>query len=382
MANLFEYLKWRGDIPFASDNFTEVDGLLLVAFSYITPSEETIASLPITIYDLNQKLRALKPKDRKNYIRNNKDTHLLEAMANCTRYQNVKIIDFEEKIDHEIETQFAAYALELAPDTTAIVFRGTDHTITGWKEDFNMTFLSETPGQLMSTDYLTKIAQKTSGRIILCGHSKGGNLAIYSSSTCAPAISKRVLNIYNYDGPGFTEEFLCKEQYKSLLDRIHTYLPESSIVGLLLEHEEPYEVVISRNPGITQHEPYSWSVMGGTIDRSPSERNIWSLTMDSAIREWQNQATPEERQSFVNSVFGLLENSDAVTLEDIMSPKTLFAAGKQFSSYTDTEKKLISDILKSFQKAYKASHKETKQTKRTQKKEERESRRNTTKKDW
>ncbi len=349
MADLFEYLKWRGDIPFSEGRFTEVDGLILSAFCYIDAPDDLLQKQSFTIQELHKRMKKLTESQKKESIRNENDLTLLKVLASSIRYKEVEILTFSGHLDDQTETQFAAYCFRLCENKIAVVYRGTDHTITGWKEDFNMSFMDKIPGQLMAADFLKNCAEHYTGEIYICGHSKGGNLAVYAATTCPKNVEVRIRNVYNYDGPGFSANFVKRAAYKRMVDRLHTFVPESSIVGILFIHEEPYEFVSSKNVGVAQHEPYSWNVMGGSITRC--SRSASSNVMDQALQQWLEGMTKNEREAFVENLFGLLQDTDASSLEDIAKLKTVFAAGKQYSSYSEKDKALLQDAAKAFRLA-------------------------------
>lgn len=344
MGDLFEYLKWRGDIRFEDSLFTEVDGLILSAFSYINPPPELQKKKKYTIADLNEAMNRLPLVEQKKSIRNDNDLKLLKVLAGSIRFGQIRILAFTERIDSENESQFAAYSLQLCKNKTAVVYRGTDHTITGWKEDFNMSFLEKIPSQVQALEWLQETAAHK-GSLYLCGHSKGGNLAVYAATTCSRDIASRIADVYNYDGPGFSTAFVKQPSYQDMLPRLHTLVPESSIVGILFVHEEPYEFVQSKNMGIAQHEPYSWKVLGGSVIRSNASTNP---DMNFALQNWLGSMTNTQRKEVVERLFGLLQESDASNLEDIAKLKTVLAAGRQYNTYSEQEKALLADAIKAF----------------------------------
>lgn len=157
----------------------------------------------------------------------------------------MQITNYINKIDSESEKQFSAITILMPDDTIYISFRGTDNTLIGWKEDFNMTFQTKVPSQLDAVQYVKQIAKKYKNLIRIGGHSKGGNLAVYAASFCSKTIQERIINVYNNDGPGFHEDVINNIEYKKMLPKVHTYVPQSSIIGRLLYHEENYTVVQS-----------------------------------------------------------------------------------------------------------------------------------------
>ena len=242
MANINDYLIWRGDIPISSDfEFNEVDSVILARFSYLPfykidlQNEETIESISI-------KMSEFKNEDF-NY---NGDKELITNLGISTRFKNMVVTDYVKKNDKEEEKQFSAITVHISDYEMYISYLGTDKTILGWKEDFNMSFMENVPAQIEGSKYLSIIAEKYPKKLIrIGGHSKGGNVAVYSSVTAPKSIQNRIIKINNYDGPGFSDNFLEKHKGNPIIEKISTYIPQDSIIGRIMEREEKFEVVQS-----------------------------------------------------------------------------------------------------------------------------------------
>ena len=164
---------------------------------------------------------------------------LLHRIASHPRFENILLCGFVNELDTEKEKQFAALTF-LWGDQAFVAFRGTDTTFVGWKEDFFLCLSEAVPAQLSAVDYLSRGPQLEGRRLFLGGHSKGGNLAAYAGVKCAPEYAMRIETIFNFDGPGFPAAFIQSEDYFRMLPRIRTLLPQGSVVGLLLEHQESH----------------------------------------------------------------------------------------------------------------------------------------------
>ena len=208
----------------------------------------------------------------------------------------------------------------ILPDNTLFVaFRGTDDTLVGWREDFNLSFMHPGPGQLMAVDYLTEIASVYGGRIRTGGHSKGGHLAVYAATFSPKAVRDRVITAYSNDGPGFVREVIESAEFREMSDRICTFVPQASIIGMLLEHKEDYVVIestVSNLNGLRQHDPFSWSVVGPSFVHLDGLSREGRRT-DEVIDRWLEGVSPEDRRRFTETVFGLLEATGAKTLSDL-----------------------------------------------------------------
>ena len=245
-----------------------------------------------------------------------RDGELLPALAASRRFGDLPIGFFGCKLDEVRQTQFAALTVELAEDLHVIVFRGTDNTVVGWKEDMNMSFRCPVPGQEMAVEYVRRVAGKTGGRLILCGHSKGGNLAVYAGAFCGEELQARIDAVYNYDGPGFYGDVLAAAGYERISGRIHTYVPQFSVVGMLLGHPEGHTVVHSANTGLMQHDVYSWEVQG------PAFVCLETVTGGSqfvagTVREWTGDMTPEQFEQFADVIYTVLTDTSFTTMHEM-----------------------------------------------------------------
>ena len=110
------------------------------------------------------------------------------------------------------------------------------------------------------------------------------------------------------------------EAYQRMLPKIKTILPESSIVGMLLEHQENYEVVKSSQSGIQQHDALSWEVLGASFVYV-EQVAMKSVLLDETMKAWLCQLKPEERQAIVDTVFSMLEAADIRTVDDFYRSK-------------------------------------------------------------
>lgn len=313
--SIFQYMEWRGDLSFSASPFQAVDSLILCCLSYIRlqPIEELVQDIPLT--DLAKAFQQLPEEQRKKRVQ--EDEELLYYLASSIRFGNMLVTHYVDHIDPMQEKQFSAMTFLLDDDTLFIAFRGTDNTLVGWKEDFNMTFMSEVPAQLEAVAYLQKIATLyPDKKILLGGHSKGGNLAVYAAAYCREAVQDRILSIYNHDGPGFHHDIITSPQYQNICERIHTYVPQSSVVGMLMEHEEAYTVIKSSQISLWQHDPYSWNLMGPNFLQVESV-DLGSRMFDAAMKSWLSQLETEQRAAFVDTLFQILSTTNASSFKEM-----------------------------------------------------------------
>lgn len=325
MANIMDYLLWRGDLLFSEVPFNEVDNLILselvyVDFSGIVPGIHERKTITLqaaseiffqhhTDEEIESKVSMTKTA-----------AFLMREMAKTKRFGEIKLSKYIDDIDTRQQSQFCAMKIALDDESVYISYSGTDETIVGWKENFNMSFLSETPGQLKAVEYLNTVVSARQKRLRIGGHSKGGNLAVYAAIHCEKAIRKNILAIYNNDGPGVTANVIAKEEYHQLLPKIHTIIPESSIVGMLLEHEEKYEVVKSSKKGALQHDPMSWEVKGPSFVYVQSVAE-GSIMLDKTLKAVLAKMDTKQREDFVDTVFSILEEGEIYTIDDLAKMK-------------------------------------------------------------
>ena len=321
MANILDYLEWRGDLTFAQAPFNEVDNLLLTQLPYvdlggIVPAVDNMEEA-VSIWEASEHFFSIHTEDEllERVTMTRFAPFVMQKMAQTRRFHDVRLFRYVNDISQEEESQFCAVCAALPDGTVFVAYSGTDSTIIGWKEDFNMTFLSETPGQMKAVIYLNFFADHPVP-LRIGGHSKGGNLAVYASIRCENSIKDRIIAIYNDDGPGFASEVADSEDYQQMVGRIQRIVPESSIVGMLLEHAETEKVVRSTMSGRRQHDGLTWEVMGDhfvTTDGVSQE----SQFLEKTLGNWMEHMEAEEKAKFVDTLFGILERANIETTEEL-----------------------------------------------------------------
>lgn len=328
-ANVFDYLNWRGDLSFETVGFCEVDGLIFAKLSYIDytdviPSEiHKIRKPPALLTITKRYLKSHSGEDIPSLglMLSKQIVKLLAKASKTKRYGLIAPLCYINNVDLKKEMQFSAIAFALENGDTVVAYRGTDDTIIGWKENFNMSFMYPIPAQEEAVKFLEYVASKTEGRIYLTGHSKGGNLAIYAGVKASVETRDRIEKIYNYDGPGFDQRFSAGADYKAMKTKISSILPQSTVVGLLLENPESYSIVKSRSAGFFQHDGFSWAVMGDKfIHLDAISKN--SRVLDENIEKMLSEMSREDRRRFVKNVFAAIETqTGAKTLTELSNDK-------------------------------------------------------------
>ena len=315
MANMLDYLAWRGDVPFEASPWNEIDGLLIATLSYLDfhggkdPKGWTLEEMA--------RIDLLRQGTTNSFVNRKK---AFEAMAAGDRFRTCRLHHAIALTDADIGMQFSALCLDLPDGTTCVAFRGTDNTLIGWREDFNMAYTTRVPAQEAAILYLGRAAALSKRPLRLVGHSKGGNLAVYAAAYAKKSVQNRIESIWSYDGPGMNRETSQTEEYLRIKDKIHSFVPQTSIIGMLMDYYEPYTVVHSTASGITQHDPMSWQIYGPRFETLPSIDQTARVTRDT-LHEWLQNSTPEQRASFVDALFGMAESTKATKMSELTGEK-------------------------------------------------------------
>ena len=351
MTTVFDYIRWRGDLSFEASPLCEIDALIFCELSYIFWDgivPESIDDGRITIKEAAEiffernagkdiiTLGELVPKEI---------VDLFRLAATSVRFSEVEIGNFINIIDDETVEQFSA--VSFYPDGRLFVaYRGTDDSIAGWREDFRMAFLTPVPAQRHAEEYLAKAAQSFDGRIVIGGHSKGGNLALWAALNASDEVAEHTDKIYNFDGPGFLENVWEGENYLRIADKIRTVIPSGSVVGLLLKYDTNYKVTKSTAKSyLHQHDALTWIVEGRNFvcdaDVLPDVKRA-----NEMVGKWIYAMDPEDRRNFVEGFFDILCSTNAKTVTDLAENRT--AVLKAFSTIDPETKAALMTGVKFF----------------------------------
>lgn len=322
MGNITSYLKENGDITFVEKEMGPVDALILAQLAYfnfddIVPDVSSEKSA-VSLTDIRQYI------DYQNLFAVNwyKDElrELFELLIASRRYHTMKVNYYENHIDEQKQAQFCAVTFFLGDGSIVVAFRGTDDALSGWKEDFNMAYMTPVPSQEMSVNYMEQIEKKLQrnrkAKIFFTGHSKGGNLAVYSAIHCGKRFQNRINTVYNFDGPGFRPEFWEQMNYEVVKGKIRKLIPQSSFVGMIMQQNEEYEVIASNATGMLQHLPLAWRVTGDDfvyLEKLDESRRV----LNDEINEWILSLDKEELSTFLETVYYLIDCTNASTLKEL-----------------------------------------------------------------
>ncbi|GAA2180552.1 DUF2974 domain-containing protein [Brooklawnia cerclae] len=316
MANLQDYVRWRGDFTLAEREFNTVDNLVLSALSYLDldgivpgPGEGSITLAAASALWR----RAPSGLDQRRLTVT--DPSLLLDLGDSARFGTAVASDYVDAIDPDSGMQFAALTVRLDDGSAYVAFRGTDNTILGWREDFTMSFQT-VPAQAAARDYLRARLAGETGPVRVGGHSKGGNLALYAAMGLPDHLHHRVTTVYNNDGPGLSPQIVDGERVERFQDKIVWIVPEFAVVGMLFNHAAPPRVVASGARGLVQHSLMTWQVEGTDLVDAPgiaAQAGLLNRAFDSLLED----ATDDDRRDFTEAFFGALTAGGATLITDI-----------------------------------------------------------------
>ena len=350
MANLLDYLNWRGDLTLAQAPFNEVDNLILAELSFVNfggivppPGGGKGVPLKQAAEAFFAKFATEEPIEM-GVLVPDAIPDMLQRMACSHRFGDMMLNCFEDRLDIEAGEQFAALTVDTGDGALYLSFRGTDDTLAGWKEDFEMACMPEVPAQKKALEYSLAVAKQfPRKKLRLGGHSKGGNLAVYAGVFCPEKLQNRMIDIWSNDGPGFHMDLLELPEYRRVADRVRSIVPKSSVVGMLLEHSEEYTVVDSDQLGFMQHDGFSWQVMGNhfiTLRQVSPKAHL----SDQELRSWVQRLSVEQREKFVTALFDVLTASGAVTLTDLKA-ESYKAVGPMIKAMTHLDKETREGLM-------------------------------------
>ena len=348
MADFFDYLNWRGDLSFEDAPFNKIDALLLAHVTYsifdgVVPEsfkeKKTFAQVAkdfTAMPDYEERINI-------GFLINKRTAELMFKCAEVERYKNVELCGFRNIFNEENVEQFAAVTY-IVSGKPVIALRGTDDTIVGWKEDFNIAWLEQIPAQKDALEYFSDAAAAIKGNFALVGHSKGGNLVINTAVKCGAVLQKRIAEVYNFDGPGFATDFFETAEYKAVEEKIRSFYPGFSVVGMIFHHPASFEIVKSDGFAFWQHDAMNWQIMGGNF---VNESNFTdeSRLFYKVFNEWIDKLDNVQRKNFVETMFCILEASGAKTNSDI-EKDALKSTARMVAAYADMGKERRKELKK------------------------------------
>lgn len=355
-SDICDYIDWRGDLSFEDSPFNDVDALIFAQLSYMNFSglapEELNSS--ILLSQLSKVFFGSSDFEKRSdlgMLIDPKSNELLKKAGESVRFGNVAVTGFVSRYDSQKEEQFSAvtYVLNegslLEKQQIFVAFRGTDDTLVGWKEDFNLAFMEEVPAQKDALAYLEKtVAWFKKAEVFVGGHSKGGNLSVFAAANLNDKAQKNISLVYNFDGPGFSQAMLDSNEFFAVKAKICSVYPQFSIIGMLFHHYDSYKIVQSDEKLVMQHNPFSWFIKGTKFEEK-EELDSGSEIFFNSFNRWFEELNENQREQFVETLFGLLESTNAITNTDLSKEK-IKNTGKIIKSFAKLDAEIRDEAMK------------------------------------
>ena len=375
MSTTMDYLRWRGDLSFSKDPLNDIDALILALLSYlpfreIVPGLDSNQEIPLNKVAAKFLAKTQKAAAKSESLSSTASASfdhelavLLERAAESPRFADVRMSKYDENVDFVIGRQFGAitFGLNTTGHEKVIAFRGTDNSVMGWKEDFQLAYLEQIPAQEAACKYLERAISLFSGQFTICGHSKGGNLAVYAGSHVNSLLQTRISRIINFDGPGFDFSLTKRNSFARNEKKVSNYIPQESMVGLLLDPFGQRTVISSMSRLMNQHNAFNWEV-----DRTcflETKLSTVARMTEQTLKTWLTDIPVQERETFLEAFFEILGASEGAAIrfdpqENIKEAKSVLLKyskldlktktllGRVAASLTDQTRKTLAKSIK------------------------------------
>jgi len=325
MSNLNDYLEKNKNITFDTKGVNVLDILLLSQIVLLDFDKVMLAKsnrCPVTMEKLSRDYfsKVYYPNKTLGLMLGSSNISGFKELAESQRFKYIKLSDYVNIVKPTEEIQISAITAHIN-NKKYIIFSGTDDSVIGWKENFDMLHKRVTPSQKYAVSYVEYIASKYPGAIIIVGHSKGGADAMYAGVHVMDRVFKKIVKIYCFDAPSIISDNKFSDQFLSRIKKIVSYIPDMSIVGRIYYHKEKTYIVKSESLGICQHNPYTWQIKGSDFLYC-KKLDSDSDKIDEVVKNLVNNMTLDEKIAFTNEFANLFKKSHITNLIDITKRKT------------------------------------------------------------
>lgn len=321
MRTLDVYLEKYGKYNFLEEEFNEIDAMILSLLSYVDLLKivSNTKKEKITVKEASELFHSkyTKKEVNKNILSVRNASHLLEKLANTARFQNLYLYHYRYEVTEDM--QFGAMCILLPTKEVYVSYEGTDSYISGWKEDFMFSYRFPTSAQKQAINYLNKVTGMLGPKIYIGGHSKGGNLALVASMFCRPSTRRKIIKVFNFDGPGLRKKQFESKEYEKISSKLVSYVPKFSFVGMLLRHADNYVVVDSKNIKFLQHDATSWIIEDKKFKRTTI--SSFSKRIEKGLMSWLETIDDQKKEKFVSNLFDIFRKLEINDLNDIKKAK-------------------------------------------------------------
>lgn len=342
--NLFQYVKRYGNCSFSDVSFNEVDNIILSTIPYL-PLEKVVGGFDkpaITLEEATNKMISIDFKKELKGIFYKNIYKLMKVLATTKRYQNLLLYNYVKEVDHV--KQFGAITVKFPDNRIYVSYEGTDAAIIGWKEDACMTYQFPVPAQELALAYLKKTVKRKDKKVMIGGHSKGGNLAVYAAMEAPIIIQNKITTVYNNDGPGFLKEIVESKRYKRISKKIYKMVPEESVVGMLLYYEGFMKVIKSKRKSLLQHDPFHWQIEDTAFQETTLSN--YSMRVSKRSKVWVECLHIHERERCVEDLFDTLSFSNVIVTYDFFSIGKSISAIREIKHLNEESKKNLIEAVK------------------------------------
>ncbi len=325
MPNMLDYIEETKYTTFKEQPFNQVDMLILTELSYL-PFDSIVpyaldVNHGIPISQFQEHVKNFRKKQQEDewatwFMLTHERVDLIDALTTSKRFQDIILYGYVNDINLDHEKQFCAVVYKLTKNQSIVAFRGTDDNLVGWKEDSNMTYMTEVPAQTSARNYLKKVMDTSNDTFQITGHSKGGNLALYAVYAIDPPYQERIKTVYCFDSPGLHPSQIASKKYQAIKHKVNAYLPQDSVVGMFLDRDRPNHVIQSNARWLLQHSAFSWQIEKGDFIYLDDVTKR-SHRIDRMFKTWTDTLPEEELATFWDTFFDLLYSTGSETLEDL-----------------------------------------------------------------
>ena len=343
--NMYDYLKWRGDLTFRQDGFNNVDNLLFAYACYTDLTEVITENEVVTIHEAAERLFKLHTEEEmlKSGSLIAHAPVILRRMGETRRFGSIPISNYVRRVNEDETEQFSAMHFQIDPKTTYIAFCGTDDTIIGWKEDFQMSY-KIINAEKSAAEYINQTAKKAFHRYYVGGHSKGGTLAVYAAMKASPAIKKKIINVFSNDGPGISPIAMDKVRFAAIQSKLIKIIPELSIVGSLFDNDDHKLIIKSSESLFWEHDAVGWQILGKEFEiGKPTEE---TRLIREGIHDFLDTMDLKQRQEWVDEMFLAFDKAGIVGVPDFSKKgfPILLKFVKEILSINDNAKDAFSKL--------------------------------------
>lgn len=344
--NMFEYVKKYGEYTFEEKKFNEVDNVILSQISYLTLDGIVFGfghrpvSLSKTARLLEKQVNKKKTKIVAHFCK--KIYKLLLEMKDTPRYRDVMLYNYIKVVDSY--KQFGAVTLKLPDKSIYVSFEGTNSAISGWYEDARMTYSYPVPAQELAANYLRRTVRFIDRKVMVGGHSKGGNLAVYAALEAPLYLRKKIVKVFNNDGPGVPIHIFNTKRHRDLLPKIQKIVPNESVVGMFLYHSEDLTIIKSKRKRVLQHDSFNWMIDEVSFTRG--DLSTFSKSVSFKTNEWLNRLSKEKRKQCVVEFFNAFDSSNIVETNQLLSISKSKEFVKNLYHINEESKENLIDVFK------------------------------------